>query len=76
MAGPNSGLVVWDPVTGKHFAIRAGGGIPSDQVYRLEVDTMVDPPALHVATAGGAARDPADSEVKGLAAGRCTQCTM
>ena len=55
LAGPNSGLVVWDPVTGKHFAIRAGGGIPSDQVYRLEVDTMVDPPALHVATAGGAA---------------------
>ena len=30
---------------------------------------MVDPPALHVATAGGAARDPADSEVKGLGRG-------
>jgi hypothetical protein len=55
LAGPNSGLVVWDPVSKKSTAIRAGQGIPSDQIYRLELDTMVNPPALHVATAGGAA---------------------
>ena len=55
MAGPTTGLVVWDPVSGKRTQIRSGNGIPSDQVYRLELDRMVDPPALHVATAGGAA---------------------
>ena len=41
--------------TGKHTQLRAGQGIPSDGVIRLEVDRMVDPPALHVATRGGAA---------------------
>ena len=35
--------------------IRAGQGIPDDQVWRLQLDTMVDPPALQVATSGGAA---------------------
>ena len=55
LAGPNTGLVIWDPASGKHTAIRAGQGIPDDRVYRIEVDSMVDPPALHVATAGGAA---------------------
>ena len=55
LAGPTTGLVVWDPITRKHASIRAGNGIPSDEVHRLELDTMVDPPALHVATAGGAA---------------------
>jgi hypothetical protein len=55
LAGPTTGLVVWNPNTRKHVSIRAGNGIPSDEVYRLEVDTMVNPPALHVATAGGAA---------------------
>jgi hypothetical protein len=55
LAGPNSGLTFWDPATGMHSTLRAGQGIPSDQVYRMELDTMVNPPALHVATAGGAA---------------------
>jgi hypothetical protein len=55
LAGPTTGLVFWDPNTGKHTAMRAGHGIPDDHVMSLEVDTMVDPPALHVATAGGAA---------------------
>jgi hypothetical protein len=54
-AGPTTGLVVHDPATGRHQAIRAGQGIPDDRVTRLELDTMVDPPALHVSTAGGAA---------------------
>ena len=36
------------------FRSRAGR-IPSDNVLRLELDTMVKPPALHVATEAGAA---------------------
>ena len=55
VAGLHSGLVIWDPVTGAKTPIRAGQGIPSDRVLRLQLDTMVDPPALMVATAGGAA---------------------
>ena len=55
LAGPTTGLTLWNPVTGKHVQIRAGQGIPSDNVLRLEVDTMVNPPALHVATEAGAA---------------------
>ena len=54
LAGPTTGLTIWDPVKNTRVSIRAGGGIPSDEVHRLELDTMVDPPALHVATAGGA----------------------
>ena len=54
-AGPNSGIVFWDPktkrVTGR---MRSGTGLPSDRVRRLEVDTMVDPPVLHVSTQLGA----------------------
>jgi hypothetical protein len=54
-ASPNSGLTIWDPVKKTHVSIRAGQGIPSDTVLRLELDTMVNPPALHVSTYGGAA---------------------
>jgi len=55
LAGPNSGLTVWEPATGKSTSIRAGQGIPDDHVLRIQLDTMVDPPALQVATRGGAA---------------------
>jgi len=54
-AGPTTGLVFYDPATKQHVAMRAGSGIPDDRVTRLELDTMVDPPALHVSTFGGAA---------------------
>jgi hypothetical protein len=54
-AGPSTGLVFYDPTTKKHVAMRSGQGIPDDRVMQLELDTMVDPPALHVSTAGGAA---------------------
>jgi len=54
LAGPNSGLTFWDPATGKHASIRAGQGIPDDRILRIQLDTMVDPPALQVATRGGA----------------------
>jgi hypothetical protein len=50
-----SGLVLFDPATGASRPIRAGHGIPSDEVLGLEVDRMPDPPCLHVATGGGAA---------------------
>lgn len=53
-AGLSSGLVFWDPATNKHVAIHAGQGIPDDNVMRLELDTMVDPPVLHVSTRNGA----------------------
>ena len=54
-AGPNSGIVFWDPKTKKITGrMRGGSGLPSDKVYRLEVDAMVDPPVLHVATELGA----------------------
>ena len=54
-AGPSTGLTVWDPVKKtRGYQIRAGR-IPSDNVLRLELDTMVNPPALHVSTDAGAA---------------------
>ena len=55
LASPNTGLVIWDPATGAHQAIRAGGGLPDDHIFRLELDRMVSPPALHVSTWAGAA---------------------
>ena len=55
VAGLHSGLVIWDPVTGAKTSIRAGKDLPSDRVLRIQLDTMVDPPALLVATQGGAA---------------------
>jgi hypothetical protein len=50
--GPNSGLVLFDPATGKHAAI---AGLPDTRVVQMELDAMVNPPSLHVATRGGAA---------------------
>jgi hypothetical protein len=49
--GPNTGIVLFDPATGKHAAI---DGLPDGRVVQMELDTMVNPPALHVATRGGA----------------------
>jgi hypothetical protein len=50
-----SGMVLYDPKDGSHRALRAGDGIPSDEITALELDTMPSPPTLHVSTAGGAA---------------------
>jgi hypothetical protein len=55
VASAYAGLVFWNPKTGERKAMRAGQGIPDDRVTQLELDTMVNPPALHVSTAGGAA---------------------
>lgn len=54
VAGPNSGVVFWDPVKGTRVSLRGGSGLPDDHVQRLELDRMVDPPALHISTWGGA----------------------
>ncbi len=55
IASFNSGLVLYDPSTKASTPIRAGPDLPSDQILSLELDTMPDPPTLHVATAGGTA---------------------
>jgi hypothetical protein len=55
LGGATTGLTFWNPNTGAGRSIRAGGGIPDDHILRLELDRMVSPPALHVATWGGAA---------------------
>ncbi len=55
LAGASTGLALYDPATRTSKAVRAGQGIPSDRVLSIEVDRMVSPPSLHVATAGGAA---------------------
>jgi len=55
LAGATTGLTFWNPATGEHHRLRAGQGIADDRVQRLELDTMVSPPALHVSTDTGAA---------------------
>ncbi|HET6436807.1 MAG TPA: WD40 repeat domain-containing protein [Anaeromyxobacter sp.] len=55
IASFHSGLVLYDPATGSSTAIRAGPLIPSDGIESLDLDTMPDPPTLHVATDRGAA---------------------
>ena len=52
IAGASSGVTLWDPKSGAHVALT---GLPDPHVLRMELDTMVSPPALHVATYGGAA---------------------
>jgi hypothetical protein len=52
LAGLHSGVVLHDPRTGVSKQLE---GLPSGTVLDLEVDRMVVPPALHVATDAGAA---------------------
>jgi hypothetical protein len=49
-----NGLTLWSPGTGAHASIRAGSGLRDNTVNRLELDMMVNPPALHVSTSTGA----------------------
>jgi len=55
LAGATTGLVFWNPQTGQHQSLSGPANLPDDHVFRLELDQMVSPPALHVATYGGAA---------------------
>jgi hypothetical protein len=50
------GVTIWDPATHTSKTIRAGSGLPDNQVNRMELDAIVKPAALHVATGTGAAR--------------------
>lgn len=52
----SSGVLLWHPDTGSKAWIKAGNGIADDNVSRLELDDMVNPPALHITTQSGAAR--------------------
>jgi hypothetical protein len=55
-AGTNTGLTIYDPAKNSHVNVDASGGlIPSNEIWAMELDDMVVPPALHVSTAGGAA---------------------
>jgi len=53
-AGPTTGLLLWNPATGVRQSLRAPTWLADDRVLRLELDTMVNPPALHVSTETGA----------------------
>jgi hypothetical protein len=56
VAGYTTGLSLYDPAKGTSTPVRASSGlIPSDAIQSLEVDRMVSPQTLHVATSGGAA---------------------
>jgi hypothetical protein len=55
LASNYSGLSVYDPATQTSTSIRGTQYLPSDHIYRLELDTMVTPWTLHVSTAAGAA---------------------
>jgi hypothetical protein len=52
LAGFRTGVVLYDPSTGTSTRVP---GLPSDTILDLEVDRMIEPPALHVATARGGA---------------------
>lgn len=55
LAGATTGLSIFDPATGRSTAIRGSALLPSDKVLRIEVDRMVDPPAILVSTDAGVA---------------------
>ena len=55
LASEGTGLTFWNPAKKTHTSLRAGKDLPDDHIVSLELDTMVDPPALHVATRGGVA---------------------
>ncbi len=55
LALSSSGVWVWNPATGEKKPLTAGAYLPDERALRLQVDTMVNPPALHVSTSTGAA---------------------
>jgi hypothetical protein len=56
LGGDSTGLWLWTPGSTTATRIAGGNGIPGNRVLRLELDRMVNPPALHVATTNGGAR--------------------
>jgi hypothetical protein len=51
LAGYTTGVVLYDPATRSSTRL---SGLPSERILDVEVDRMVSPPTLHVATGGGA----------------------
>jgi hypothetical protein len=54
VAGFFTGVVLWDPSTGESTRLKVGEHLADPRVFRLEVDRMIEPWALHVSTARGA----------------------
>jgi len=52
---PNTGLLVWKPGDAKGHRVGVAQGLPGEQIGRLYLDRMTDPPALYVPTEGGLA---------------------
>ena len=52
---PNSGLLVWRPGEPKGDRLSTATGLPGNQIGRMSLDVMVNPPALYVPTEGGLA---------------------
>ena len=52
---PNTGLLVWKPGDAKGRRFGVPQGLPGEQIGRLYLDRMTDPPALYVPTEGGLA---------------------
>jgi hypothetical protein len=52
---PNTGLLLWKPGDAKGKRLGIGQGLPGEQIGRLYLDRMTDPPALYVPTEGGLA---------------------
>jgi hypothetical protein len=53
LAGPNTGLVLWDSHARSHQQLQGERWLPDNHVLRMELDRMVSPPALYVSTYSG-----------------------
>jgi hypothetical protein len=52
---PSTGLLVWTPGDARGHRITASNGLPGEQIGRISLDRMHDPPILLVPTEGGLA---------------------
>jgi hypothetical protein len=52
---PSSGLLVWKPGTAQGKRMGIAQGLPGEQIRRMSIDRMVDPPQLFVPTESGLA---------------------
>jgi hypothetical protein len=52
---PSTGLLVWKPGTAQGKRMGIAEGLPGEQIRRMSIDRMVDPPQLFVPTEGGLA---------------------
>jgi len=56
LAGPTTGLTLFNPTTGKSQKLQAPEYLPDNKVRRLELDARVNPFTVHVSTDSGATR--------------------